>query len=105
MIRDGIAIRLPICYEDCVAANLQFCYNDWVLIEENKNKGKLIKSRAHFRLPNCTILPRYDRQEKKCSYVGLVEMKKEEISCKFFKKNLQLLLVSKFVSLNNFRRV
>jgi len=65
-----------------VAVNLQFCYNDWVLIEENKNKGKFIKSRGHFRLPNCTTLPRYDPNEKKCSYIGLVEMKKEEVSCK-----------------------
>lgn len=46
---DGKIIKLPMCYEDCVATHLTFCYNDWVLIEEKKQRGLFLKSREHFR--------------------------------------------------------
>lgn len=79
--------KLPLCHEDCVATHLQFCYNDWVLIDENKSKGKFIKSRGHFRLPDCSKLAKHDKNAKppKCSYVGLTEMTKDLVSrdCRF----------------------
>lgn len=79
-------IRLPLCYEDCVAVHKQFCYNDWVLIEEKKEKGIYFKSRGHFRLPNCEELPRYNKTAKPstCSYVSLTELNEDEITCKCF---------------------
>lgn len=82
VIKNGLPLKLPLCYEDCVAIHLQFCYNDWVLIEENKSKNKFIKSRGHFRLPDCNQLPKYDKSLKqpKCSYVGLTELKKELVT-------------------------
>lgn len=82
IVKNGMPTKLPLCYEDCVATHLQFCYNDWVLIEENKSKGKFIKSRGHFRLPDCSKLPKYEKNVKspKCSYVGLTEMNKELVS-------------------------
>ncbi|XP_063698723.1 tyrosine-protein kinase transmembrane receptor Ror2 [Culicoides brevitarsis] len=82
IIKNGQPVKLPLCYEDCVATHLQFCYNDWVLIEENKSKNKFIKSRGHFRLPDCNALPKYEKSAKqaKCSYVGLTEMRKDMIT-------------------------
>lgn len=69
-----------------MATHLQFCYNDWVLIEEKKLKKHYFKSRGHFRLPVCEELPRYDKDSKPltCSYVGLTEMNINEITCKYF---------------------
>ncbi|EAA04776.2 AGAP006988-PA [Anopheles gambiae str. PEST] len=82
VIKDGATIRLPLCYEDCVATYLQFCYNDWALIEEKKERGDVIKSRGHFRLPNCEELPRYNKTAKPpvCSHVGLTELVSEEVT-------------------------
>lgn len=75
-------MKLPLCYEDCIAAEKLYCYNDWVLIEQNKERGKYLKNRGHFRLPECEDLPRYNRSSKStCSYVGLTEMNQAEISC------------------------
>ncbi|ETN59607.1 tyrosine-protein kinase transmembrane receptor Ror2 [Anopheles darlingi] len=82
VIKEATTIRLPLCYEDCVATYLQFCYNDWALIEEKKERGDVIKSRGHFRLPNCEELPRYNRTAKPpvCSHVGLTELVPEEVT-------------------------
>ncbi|XP_030373341.1 tyrosine-protein kinase transmembrane receptor Ror2 [Scaptodrosophila lebanonensis] len=81
-MENGRAIKAPLCYEDCTATHLQFCYNDWVLIEEKKERNMYIKSRGHFRLPNCSALPYYNATLKRpnCSYIGLTELKEEEIS-------------------------
>lgn len=83
VINDGVTSKLPLCYEDCVATHQQFCYNDWVLIEDKKEKGVFYESRGHFRLPNCDELPRYNRSAKPptCSYVGLTEMDLDEVTC------------------------
>ncbi|KAM7344842.1 neurospecific receptor kinase isoform 2-T3 [Cochliomyia hominivorax] len=82
LMENGVTIKLPLCYEDCSAIHLQYCYNDWVLIEEKKERNIFIKSRGHFRLPNCSILPKYNSTAKKpiCSYVGLTEINEEEVS-------------------------
>lgn len=76
---------LPLCYEDCVAVKQQFCYNDWAHIEDNKMRGIFFESRGHFRLPNCDTLPKHNIANKtaQCSYAALIEMDKDEITCKF----------------------
>lgn len=70
---------------DCIAAEKLYCYNDWVLIDQNKERGKYLKNRGHFRLPECDELPRYNRSSKipTCSYVGLTEMNQAEITCEW----------------------
>lgn len=75
---------LPLCYEDCIATHQQFCYNDWILLEEKRDRGMPLKTRGHFRLPDCNSLPRYNRstEQPTCSYVGLIEMRQEDITCK-----------------------
>ncbi|KAH8279127.1 hypothetical protein KR026_002055 [Drosophila bipectinata] len=78
----GRAVKAPLCFEDCQATHLQFCYNDWVLIEEKKERNMFIKSRGHFRLPNCSSLPHYNASMRRpnCSYIGLTELKQSEVS-------------------------
>ncbi|XP_055628523.1 tyrosine-protein kinase transmembrane receptor Ror2 isoform X2 [Toxorhynchites rutilus septentrionalis] len=82
VVKDGLTVRLPLCYEDCVATHLQFCYKDWALIEEKKERGDIIKSRGHFRLPNCEELPRHNKSARPaaCSYVGLTELVQDEVT-------------------------
>ncbi|XP_055917209.1 tyrosine-protein kinase transmembrane receptor Ror2 [Eupeodes corollae] len=79
---NGQPVKVPLCYEDCVATHLQYCYNDWVLIEEKKERGIFFKSRGHFRLPNCSVLPKYNQTAKKpnCSYIGLTKIDESEVS-------------------------
>lgn len=87
---DHTSVRLPLCFEDCMATHFQYCYNDWVLIEEKKVRNIFIKSRGYFRLPNCSTLPHYlnrtagiiNNKPPTCTYIGLTELKEEEISCK-----------------------
>ncbi|EDW59974.2 tyrosine-protein kinase transmembrane receptor Ror2 [Drosophila virilis] len=81
-VENGRTIKAPLCFEDCQATHLQFCYNDWVLIEEKRERNMFLKSRAHFRLPNCTALPHYDASMRRssCSYIGLAEIKESEVS-------------------------
>lgn len=85
-IRDGRPKMLPLCYEDCVATHQQFCYTDWILLEEKRDRGIPLKTRGHFRLPDCKSLPRYNRstaaEHPTCSYVGLTEMNPDDITCK-----------------------
>lgn len=82
-VENGRSIKAPLCFEDCQATHLQFCYNDWVLIEEKRERNMYLKNRGHFRLPNCTALPHYDAnmQRPSCSYIGLTEIKESEVSC------------------------
>lgn len=84
IIKDGRTKMLPLCYEDCVATHQQFCYNDWVLLEEKRDRGIPLKTRGHFRLPDCKSLPRHNgsAETSTCSYVGLTEMNPEDITCK-----------------------
>ncbi|GIY82065.1 tyrosine-protein kinase transmembrane receptor Ror2 [Caerostris extrusa] len=54
---DGFAFSKPLCREDCIAVQDLFCYNEWAMIEDNKQRGIYFKSRGHFRLPDCNSLP------------------------------------------------
>ena len=83
IIVNGETVKLPLCYEDCVATHQQFCYSDWALVEDKKTRGIFFKSRGTFRLPNCDKLPRYNKTVRTCSYVGLTEMDPDETTCNF----------------------
>lgn len=76
---------LPICYEDCVAVKQLFCYQDWALIEDNKNRGIYFKSRGHFELPDCDKLPKYNVENgtASCTYAGLTEINQSEVTCEY----------------------
>ncbi|XP_067137089.1 tyrosine-protein kinase transmembrane receptor Ror2-like [Centruroides vittatus] len=78
---EGLAISKPICREDCIAVRELFCYNEWALIEDNKQRGIFFKSRGHFRLPDCNVLPyRGMSSNPNCSPAFLTEMKDDEIT-------------------------
>lgn len=79
-IVDGYPVGLKLCYEDCIAVRDLFCYNDWAIIENNKQRGIYFKSRGHFSLPNCSELPRFQPDKPVCSHAKLTEMKEDEIT-------------------------
>ena len=73
-LKDGNAVGLPICQEDCVALRSHFCFNDWATIEDNKRRGVLVANRGHFRLPKCEKLPKYDNATKVCTKSSVTSM-------------------------------
>lgn len=80
----GFPVGLPLCYEDCIAIRDLFCYNAWALIENNKQHGVVYSTRGHFRLPNCTDLPRLQTDKLVCSHAKLTELKQDEVTCRFY---------------------
>lgn len=74
-------IYKPLCREDCIAVRESFCYNQWALIEDNKQRGVYFKSRGHFRLPDCDSLPSHENKSNpSCSVAHLTEMRPEEVT-------------------------
>lgn len=81
LIRDIEVVALPICAEDCIAVRQLFCHNDWAYIDEKKKKNISFKSRGHFELPVCEVLPKFrgsPPESPSCSHARLTEMKHEE---------------------------
>ncbi|ENN71741.1 hypothetical protein YQE_11587, partial [Dendroctonus ponderosae] len=86
----NVSSPLPLCYEDCIAVKHLFCYKEWAVLEDKKTNGIFIKSRGHFRLPDCNILPKYREAPKTasvCTYAGLTEMKDTEVTHDCIKGN------------------
>lgn len=77
-------LPLPLCYEDCIAVRDSFCYNDWAVIEDNKQRRIFLKSRGHFTLPNCDELPRHSDVpaggQPVCSWTRLTEINQGEVT-------------------------
>ncbi|KAF4533477.1 hypothetical protein B566_EDAN016565 [Ephemera danica] len=72
---------LPLCQEDCIAVKQLFCYNDWALIEDNKQRGIYFKSRGHFHLPDCESLPSIKSSSPPaCSHAHLTVLRTEEVT-------------------------
>lgn len=81
--RDGIGyFPLPLCYEDCEAVKMQFCYNDWILYEEQKRRGVYLESRGHFRFPNCEKLPHFSGEgtQVTCNNLGITDMNYSQVT-------------------------
>lgn len=78
------SVGLPLCYEDCMAIRLQFCFTDWAMIEDNKQRDIYIRSRGHFMLPECESLPKVNKTVPTCSHVHLTDMDEEDVTCKLF---------------------
>ena len=76
-IKDGEAAGLPLCYEDCVAIKQMFCYTQWADLLRQREKGVTIRSRGHFRLPDCSTLPRLapTSGNATCTRSGLTDMR------------------------------
>lgn len=64
---------------------MQFCYNEWAMIEDKKSRGIFFKSRGHFLLPDCETLPKFDIRSEKptCSTASLTIMNFEEVTCMY----------------------
>jgi len=76
------SVGLPLCHEDCMAVRQQFCFNDWAIIEDNKQRDVYIRSRGHFVLPECESLPKLNKEIPTCSHVHLTDMAEEVITRK-----------------------
>ncbi|EFN89657.1 tyrosine-protein kinase transmembrane receptor Ror2 [Harpegnathos saltator] len=74
------SVGLPLCYEDCMAIRLQFCFTDWAIIEDNKQRDIYIRSRGHFVLPECESLPKVNKTVPACSHVHLTDMDEEDVT-------------------------
>ena len=61
VIRAGDAAGLPLCYEECVAIQQQFCYTEWADLLKQRERGAVFRSRGHFRLPECKLLPKIEQ--------------------------------------------
>lgn len=79
------SVGLPLCYEDCMAVRQQFCFNDWAIIEDNKQRDIYIRSRGHFVLPECESLPKVNKEVPTCSHVHLIDMDEEVVTCKLLR--------------------
>lgn len=86
------SVGLPLCYEDCMAVRHQFCFNDWAMIEDNKQRDIYIRSRGHFTLPDCESLPKVVTGKTTCSHIHLTDMNEELVTCKANLKCFQKLL-------------
>lgn len=82
-LKEGIAVGLPLCQEDCMALRNHYCYKDWALIEDNKRRNVYIKSRGHFRLPVCEDLPKYSNSSKTCTKSSITTMRWDLATSKF----------------------
>ncbi|XP_064476503.1 tyrosine-protein kinase transmembrane receptor Ror2-like isoform X2 [Ornithodoros turicata] len=78
--RARLAIPKPLCREDCIAVRESFCYNEWAMIEDNKQRGIYFKSRGHFRLPECEQLPSYINDSSDCSHAHLTDIKEDQVT-------------------------
>ncbi|XP_030023391.2 tyrosine-protein kinase transmembrane receptor Ror2 [Manduca sexta] len=88
--KDGVGYyALPLCYEDCMAVKMQFCYNDWIVIEEQKRRGVYFESRGHFRFPECEKLPRFAGKGSQvtCNNVGITNMVYSQVTTNCVKGN------------------
>lgn len=77
---EGKAVGKPLCREDCIAVRELFCFNEWAMIEDNKQRGIFFQSRGHFRLPDCVFLPSDTNTAGRCTHAHLTDMKKDEIT-------------------------
>lgn len=76
------SVGLPLCYEDCMAVRHQFCFNDWAMIEDNKQRDIYIRSREHFTLPDCESLPKVVKGKVTCSHIHLTDVNEDLVTCK-----------------------
>lgn len=73
-MKEGAAVGLPICREDCIALRNHLCINDWATLEDNKRRGIILESRGHFRLPKCEHLPKYSNVSQVCTKTTVTSM-------------------------------
>ncbi|XP_076167661.1 neurospecific receptor kinase [Ptiloglossa arizonensis] len=81
------SVGLPLCYEDCMAVRHQFCFNDWAMIEDNKQREIYIRSRGHFTLPECESLPKVVKGKVTCSHIHLTDMNEDHVTYNCVKGN------------------
>ncbi|XP_013420550.1 muscle, skeletal receptor tyrosine protein kinase [Lingula anatina] len=70
----------PLCMETCLAVQDLYCFTEWKMIEDHKQKGIFYHNRGHFRLPNCTALPQYHKNNQSCIRIQWFEKKNKKFT-------------------------
>ena len=54
-----------------------FCYSEWTKLLRDREKGVTVRSRGHFRLPECETLPRMaaSTANNTCTKSGITDMR------------------------------
>ena len=54
-----------------------FCYSEWTRLLRKREKGVTVRSRGHFRLPECEALPRMaaSNANATCTKSGITDMR------------------------------
>ena len=54
-----------------------FCYSEWTRLLKQREKGVTVRSRGHFRLPECEALPRMaaSHANATCTKSGITDMR------------------------------
>ncbi|XP_066583513.1 tyrosine-protein kinase transmembrane receptor Ror2-like isoform X2 [Prorops nasuta] len=81
------SVGLPLCYEDCMAVRHEFCFMPWAMIEDNNHRNLYIRSRGHFRLPDCENLPKINKTKVTCSHLHLTDINEELVTYDCIKDN------------------
>ena len=59
-----------------MALKQMFCYSEWSNLVKQREKGIHIRSRGHFRLPECELLPRINTNgNATCTRSGITDMR------------------------------
>ena len=88
-LKEGVAVGLPLCQEDCMALRNHYCFKDWALIEDNKRRNSFVKTRGHFRLPKCELLPTHNNSTKTCTKSSITTMRWDLATSKLKKTELE----------------
>ncbi|CAG2171623.1 unnamed protein product, partial [Oppiella nova] len=77
----GSPVSKTLCREDCIAVRESLCNREWALLEDNKQKGIFFKSRGHFRLPDCDLLPSHaNLTDPPCSHASLTVLQTDQVT-------------------------
>ena len=65
-----------------------FCYSDWTRLLRQREKGVTVRSRGHFRLPECESLPRMaaSNNNATCTKSGITDMRYDLATSKMIVK-------------------
>lgn len=66
--------------ESCLAVKDLFCFDEWLLVQNNRNEGVFFRTRGHFRLPVCEDLPSQHNHSAVCTDAKLFDVKPNQFT-------------------------
>ena len=59
------------------------CKEEWATLQNNKRHGLYLRSRRHFRLPECETLPSVHDNTTGCTYTDLLDIAGAKLTSEF----------------------